>query len=185
MQENSVEFLGQKFSYPSTWPGAFSVLVVCASITTTIIALSPEQIDSFSVALGMESDKKIEKNYLELNKKLIEEFSSLKKEVKEIVLKGDVSDEGRDRLLTNIEESDKSLDNVFTENILEYTDRVEFLRDALESLGARVDDETLMAIEAERELFSEVVQQLENQKALLEIRPYIAEEIEEDIQQNK
>jgi len=49
MSENSMEILGQKFSYPSTWHGAFSVLIICVSATTLAITLSPEQIES----LGM------------------------------------------------------------------------------------------------------------------------------------
>ncbi len=32
MDNNTIEILGQKFSYPTTWQGAFSVLVIFSCI---------------------------------------------------------------------------------------------------------------------------------------------------------
>tara|TARA_B110000503_G_scaffold31602_1_gene51099 strand:- start:1249 stop:1494 length:246 start_codon:yes stop_codon:yes gene_type:complete len=78
MSENSIEILGQKFSYPSTWQGAFSVLIICVSVTTLAITLLPEQIESLGIALGTELDKQFESDLVGINEKLSKENSSLK-----------------------------------------------------------------------------------------------------------
>lgn len=47
MMDNTIEIMGQKFSYPSTWQGATSVFVVCSCIAFLAWTLEASEIDSY------------------------------------------------------------------------------------------------------------------------------------------
>ena len=131
MSEHSIELLGQKFSYPTTWQGAFSVLVVCASITILVATLSPEQIKSIGIALGTESDREFESELVAINEKLSEENASLKEDIFRLTETTNISEPEKQKIVAKVEESEKELSKVYANVISRQLERKEMISAAI------------------------------------------------------
>ncbi|GAB1259273.1 hypothetical protein NBRC116494_37760 [Aurantivibrio plasticivorans] len=109
MSEHSIEFLGQKFSYPSTWQGAFSVFVVCTAITTTAITLSPEQVNAIGSLIGNDSEETV----VSLTDKLSKENLELRKQVLWLAETPDISREERQEVVSKVKDSAEEIDQTY------------------------------------------------------------------------
>lgn len=118
MSENSIELLGQKFSYPATWQGAFSVLVVSASLTVAAVMLSPEQIESLGVAFGTESDQRLESELFAINEKLSQENASLKDDLLKLTDTSNIPERKKRAIVSKVENSEKELSAAYA-NVIE------------------------------------------------------------------
>ena len=131
MPEHSIEFLGQKFSYPATWQGAFSVLVVSASITILAITLSPEQIDSFGAALGTESNKQFESELVDINEKLSKENASLKEDVLRLTASANIPEPEKEKIVSKVKASEKLINDAYVGVINSQLERKEVISAAI------------------------------------------------------
>ncbi|MBJ7536270.1 hypothetical protein [Marinomonas transparens] len=125
MTEHSIEFLGQKFSYPSTWQGAFSILVVCASATILAVTLSPEQIESIGVAFGTESDKQFNDELIIIQEKLSQENAVLKAEISRLTQVANIPVSEKQAIALKIEASEKAIGDAYSKAIETQMERQE------------------------------------------------------------
>lgn len=123
MTNYSIEFLGQKFSYPTTWQGAFSVLVVCASLSFLVYKLSPEQIDSIGTLLGRTSDQQFENNLVEVNQKLKAHNKELQAQVTKLSQMADISAQEKKKITSTLAVNDKQVKEAYRMLIQEQTAR--------------------------------------------------------------
>ncbi|MFC1824386.1 hypothetical protein ACFL9T_16885 [Thermodesulfobacteriota bacterium] len=148
MPEHSIEFLGQKFSYPTTWQGSFSVLIVCISISFIAFTLSPEQIKSYSAWFGSESDKKFEGDLVSINQKLSDDVSSLKAEVLRLTKAADIPEPKKKEIVKKIEASDKKLNDAFAAIIEKQIERKDSISAAIPRSGQQ--QQRILTIEKAR-----------------------------------
>ncbi len=57
MPDNTIELMGQKLSYPTTWQGAFTVTMICFCITFLGYTLDANQIKSYSGLFSCSSEE--------------------------------------------------------------------------------------------------------------------------------
>ena len=132
------------------------MLAVCASITFTVVNLSPDQIGSFSAVFNAKAHDET----LKVNKQLLANGQALKEILIDILHQGDVSDENKQRVLS-----------VLKADIIE-------LDSALESLSLIVDDGVMIGLESETD-------RLSTQISLLLSSKKANEDIEKIITQNR
>lgn len=153
MSEYSIEILGQKFSYPSTWQGTFSVLIVCVSIASISITLSPEQIKSFGVALGTEYDQQFEKELVGINEKLNSEISSLKEDLLRLARTEIITEPEKIEIVSKVEASEKAINDAYADAIESQVERREIISSAIPSSNQQ--QQRILSIEEAR-----IVQQI-------------------------
>lgn len=131
MSEHSIELLGQKFSYPTTWQGASSILVVCASLTVFAMNLSPEQAEIIRLAFGSESDKQFESGLVEINEKISNENAFLKAQVLELTEAANIPEAQRREIVSKVEEAEKEISDAYANIIDMQVERQKTLRAAI------------------------------------------------------
>jgi len=148
MSEHSIEFLGQKFSYPTTWQGAFSILVVSASISFLAYALSPEQIKSYGGLISSETAKIFEGDLVQINKKLSDDVSFLKAEVLRLTEAADIPEPKKEEIVSKVKTSDKELNDVFAAAIEKQIERKDYISAAIPKSGGQ--QQRILTMEEQR-----------------------------------
>jgi len=166
MSEHSIEVLGQKFSYPSTWHGTVSILIVCASISFIAYALEPEQINSYGGWFGSESDKKIEEGLVDLNKKQSEQIVTLKAEVSRLTTIANLAEDDKNKITTKLEAADKEINDAYNNLIGKQTERKDKLNTIINSSGQQ--QRQILNIEQGR--ISQQIKQFQQQQEQLDYR---------------
>lgn len=123
MPEHSIELLGQKFSYPSTWQGAFSVLVVCAAISFIASTLEPDQIDSYRSLFDTQSSKQVEDSLVNLNEKLNDQIISLKTDVLRLTEAANLANSEKEEIVSKVHSADREIKEAYSGLIQNQTDR--------------------------------------------------------------
>lgn len=103
MADNSIEVLGQKFSYPTTWQGAISILVVCLCISFLAYTLDPDKIDSYAGWRGPQSDKSLETGLIKTNKTLNAEVVSLREQILSLADKVSLDDQEKKEIIKKLD----------------------------------------------------------------------------------
>lgn len=145
MSEHSIEFLGQKFSYPTTWQGAFSVLVVCGCITVAAVMLSPEQIESLGVAFGNDSSEQLESELFAINEKLSSENASLKDDLLKLSEAANISEREKRKIVSKVETSEKELTAAYSNVIDMQSERKAMISAAIPA--SSTEQKKLLSIE--------------------------------------
>lgn len=160
MSEHSIEFLGQKFSYPSTWQGAFSVLVICSSLTVIAVMLSPEQVNAYGSLVGSESEKSV----LSLTEKLSQENISLRADILQLADSSDLPDEQKQEIVLKVESSAKEIDETYTEVIEKQLEKSEAISLAIPK--SHWQQQQMLSVEQARliQLTGQLQQQQQQQK---------------------
>ena len=114
--ENSIEILGQKFSYPSTWQGTASILIVGATICFIAWTLEPQQINAYVNGISP-SNKETESKLVAVNKSLTDEVVNLRKQVLDLAEKSSLDDVSKKDLLSKVEGGKEAIDLKFGELI--------------------------------------------------------------------
>ncbi|MEQ3763103.1 MAG: hypothetical protein ABNH15_08590 [Alcanivorax sp.] len=145
MPEHSIELLGQKFSYPTTWQGSFSVLVVCGCITVATVMLSPEQIDSLGAAFGRESSERLESELFSINEKLSSENATLKNDLLKLTDTANIPEREKRKIVSQVETSEKELTAAYANVIEMQSERKTMLSEAIPA--SSLEQKKLLSIE--------------------------------------
>lgn len=160
MSEHSIEFLGQKFSYPNTWQGAFSVLIISVSISFLAFRLTPEQISSYGGLFNPEESKKFESDLVSLNKKLSNELSTLKSEFFQLTKLENIPTFKKQEIASIVEESDKRLNAVYETTINNHIKR----KNSIKASQPKLDVQELRVFTQEEARISKQIGLLQQQQ---------------------
>lgn len=104
MQGNSIEFLGQKVSYPTTWHGTVAVLIVCVCVAFLGYSLDKERIDSWSGVVNNNAEKAYNDALLTINKK-DQQIQVLTNKITELTLQANLDKNQKIALNQDLESS--------------------------------------------------------------------------------
>ncbi len=166
MAEHSIEFLGQKFSYPTTWQGVSAVFVVCAAITTLAIMLSPEQIESIGIALGTDSERQFESELVAINEKLSEENANLKDQVFRLTEAANIPESEKREIVSQVTESENAISQAYTQAI----EKQQVRKDMISAAIPRLTQEQQMALSVEEARLTQQIDKLQYQREIQQQR---------------
>lgn len=115
MAENSIEILGQKISYPSTWQGTTAVFSVCLCIGFLGWTLEGDQINAFGKVFNGHSEQAYNQS-LQTIEKQNKMISSMQVTIDKLTSKAKISQEEKnkitERLKANIKDIESSLQSL-------------------------------------------------------------------------
>ncbi len=158
--DNSIEILGQKFSYPDTWQGTAAILCVCICVAFLAYTLTPAQIDALA-GVTRADDKKVEAKLTEINKKLLEENNYLKEQIAQVVENPEVDSDKLRELSSWIDDRHGNLNTDFEELVTVAEARVKNLNNTLDSVRS---DQIHSVLSLEKQQMEEQLSTYENQR---------------------
>ena len=128
MTDNSIEILGQKFSYPDNKYGALSVFFICASISFIAWTLEPNQINAYANNFGTMKEKQAEADLVSLNNELNKEVNYLRVEVLRLAANNkNVNEDEKKNIVKKIDANQKIIDSKYSNLIKTQNERQEQL----------------------------------------------------------
>jgi len=102
MSDNTIEILGQKFSYPTTWQGTSSVLIICLCVSFLGYTLDAKQIDSYSNLLNGTTERAFNES-LETIAKLNSDIEGMQSTINQLTEKANLADEEKQEVYSKLE----------------------------------------------------------------------------------
>jgi len=106
MSGDTIEILGQKFSYPSSWPGAFAILVIGLCIAFVVYSLDEGKINSWSKIFNGTNEKAYN-DALATIANQHKEIQTLKSTISDLTSNTNLSSTDIDKLQKSIEDASK------------------------------------------------------------------------------
>ena len=103
MSDNTIEVLGQKLSYPTTWQGTAAVLIVCVCMAFLAYTLTPSQIDSYANLLEGKTEQKINDELLNTNNQLNTQIEELQSQVLQLSEHAQIEKKEKQKIAKNLE----------------------------------------------------------------------------------
>ncbi len=107
MSDNSIEILGQKIGYPTTWQGTFSVLIICGCISFLGYTLDPSDIDSYSALFSGTSEQAYNESLTTISK-LNSDIEEMQITINELTEKANLAEAEKLAVFNKLEEDRKS-----------------------------------------------------------------------------
>lgn len=103
MPEHHIEILGQKFSYPSTWQGAFSILIVCTCIGFLGYTLDSDEITSYSKLFSKEKSEGAYNESLATIAELNSQIGGMQKTIHNLTSKANLAEKEKTKVYAKLE----------------------------------------------------------------------------------
>lgn len=115
--DNTIEILGQKFSYPTTWQGTTAIFFVCLCVSFLAWTLEPSQISAYVNGLSPQDNKITEEKLISVNEKLDKEVISLRAEVLRLTKLTTLDEADKKKIIKKVDAGKKAISNKYNELI--------------------------------------------------------------------
>ncbi|WP_017445694.1 hypothetical protein [Gayadomonas joobiniege] len=126
MADNSIEVLGQKFCYPTTWQGTLSVFIVCVCIGFLGYVLDADKINSYSSLFNGKTEEAYNES-IETIAKLNQQIEEMQGTINNLTKKSNLATEEKVEIYTNLENKRKTREDALLNLKQVQADRIQEL----------------------------------------------------------